>query len=386
MVDILEIINETFEGLLGDIPCYNTIENWIKKCGLEVYKTAGESLQDTDYAQITDESMMIGCEKLLFVVGVPAEHQGDPLTRASACMLNMAVAESWNGEGIGAQLLAAAQKVGHDPVYVISDNASIMNKGAKCAGLKHHHDIRHSLGMYLERTYKEEPDFATYLKLMTEPKFKHNMKKIAYLLPPKQRTIARFLNLSAWVEWSCKMLRVYHTLDTSEQDVFSFIPANASLIHELSQVMECIERIEQICKHQGFSKGTVRQCLREIEKSLLQGNQRMINLGSNIIGFLRKEAELLESDVAVHNNSSDIIESLFGTFKARKSPNKLHGVTPFILFIPLHAKLAKGIHANVFNFKSALEEIRIWNIDSWAMENLSPNLVKMRTKCLQRAG
>jgi len=72
--------------------------------------------------------------------------------------------------------------------------------------------------MFLERTYKNAPDFKNYTKLMTEPKFKYNMKKIAYLLPPKQRTIARFLNISEWVKWSSKMLDVYHTLQQmSEQ-------------------------------------------------------------------------------------------------------------------------------------------------------------------------
>ncbi|MED9897234.1 MAG: hypothetical protein UE783_03515 [Prevotella sp.] len=33
VVTILEI----FAELLGDIPCYNTVENWVKKLGLSVY-------------------------------------------------------------------------------------------------------------------------------------------------------------------------------------------------------------------------------------------------------------------------------------------------------------------------------------------------------------
>ncbi|MDR2692332.1 MAG: hypothetical protein LBB73_08615 [Dysgonamonadaceae bacterium] len=83
-VEILNIVNEALDGLLGDIPSYTTIENWVKKCGLEVYKTAGESLKDTDYTQITDESMMIGSEKLLLTFGVPAEHQGCTKSRPEA--------------------------------------------------------------------------------------------------------------------------------------------------------------------------------------------------------------------------------------------------------------------------------------------------------------
>lgn len=103
--------------------------------------------------------MMIGSEKLLLTLGIPAEHQGRPLKCTDVSILDIAIAESWNGEGVGTQLQKAAKKVGHNPLYVISDNASIMNMGVRCAELKHQHDISHSLGMFLERTYKEESDF-----------------------------------------------------------------------------------------------------------------------------------------------------------------------------------------------------------------------------------
>jgi hypothetical protein len=386
VVEILSVINDTFDGLLGTIPCYNTIENWVKKCGLKVYETAAESLQDVEYAQIIDESMMIGSEKLLLTLGVPAEHKGRPLNCGDVSILDIAVAESWNGEGVATQLRAASNKVGRNPLYVISDNASVMNKGVRCAELNHQHDISHSLGMYLERTYKEEPDFKYYIKLMTEPKFKYNMKKIAYLLPPTQRTISRFINLSHWVEWSSRMLDIYHTLQADERKVFSFVPANASLIDELSEVIRCIKSIEYICKHNGLSKRTLCKCQKEIEKDLLCGNSRMIHLGEGIINFLTKEAMLIGAEVAVHNNSSDILESLFGRYKARKAPNKLNGVTPYILFVPIYTRLSNDSQTQKFDFKATLEDKRIWEIDAWAKDNLSQNLMQLRSKCLRKTG
>lgn len=385
VVEILKVINETFNDFLGPIPCYNTIENWVKKCGLKVYETAGESLQGIDYAEVVDESMMIGSEKLLLTLGVPAEHQGRPLNYADVNILDVAVADSWNGENIGAQLRKSGKKVGHNPLYVISDNASVMNKGVRCAKMIHQHDISHSLGMFLERTYKNKSDFNDYVKLMTESKFKYNMKKIAYLLPPKQRTISRFINLSGWVKWSFKMLDIYHTLNEDEQNVFSFIPANASLIDELSDVLKCVERIEYVCKHKGLSKKTVCECQKVIHTHLLCGNSRMINLGECIIGFLRKEVISIGKSVTSHNNSSDIIESIFGKYKDRKSPNKLYGVTPYILFLPIYTRLTDKTKAKNFNFKEALEDKRIRQIDTWAKKNLSPNLVQLRTNCLQKA-
>jgi hypothetical protein len=384
VVKTLKVINDVFDGVLGKIPCHNTIENWVKKCGLKVYETAGDSLGGTKYAQITDESMMIGSEKLLLTLGVPAEHQGRPLNCNDVSILDMAVAESWDGEGVGRQLKTASKKVGRDPLYVISDNASIMNKGIRCAELNHQRDISHSLGMFLERTYKNEPDFREYVKLMTEPKFKYNMKKMAYLLPPTQRTIARFINISGWIKWSSNMLDVHHTLRAEERTVFSFVPANASLIDELSEVTKCINNIEYLCKNNGLSKETVGKCREQINKRLLCGNSRMILLGESITKFLTEEIKMVGADTA-HNNSSDIIESLFGTYKARKSPDKLNGVTSFILFMPIYTKLCDSTKNKKFNFKAALEDKRMSQIDAWVQDNLTQNLVQLRTKCLRRA-
>lgn len=96
------MFNEFFDGFLGEIPCYTTIMNWVKKCGLKTYETVGESLQDIEYAQIVHESIMIGNEKLLLTLAVSAKHQGRPLNCTDISVLDMAIAKSWNGVNIGA--------------------------------------------------------------------------------------------------------------------------------------------------------------------------------------------------------------------------------------------------------------------------------------------
>jgi hypothetical protein len=189
---------------------------------------------------------------------------------------------------------------------------------------------------------------------MTEPKFKYNMKKTAYLLPPARRTVARFINLSHWVERSAMMPDIYHTLQADGQKVFSFIPGNASLIDELSEVIKCIKIIEHHCKHDGLSKITVAKCRKEITEYLLSGNSRMRHLGECIADFLTQEIRLTGTDIAVHNNSSDILESLFGRYKDRKSPNRLNGVTPYILFLPIYTGPAKENQTSGFDFKAAI--------------------------------
>lgn len=136
------------------------------------------------------------------------------------------------------------------------------------------------------------------------------------MLPPTQRTLARFINLSNWVKWSGKISNEYHTLTSEEKEIFSFIPANASLIDELWEVMRCLESIESICKHKGLSKRSLLECQSQIRKNLITGNSRMRKLADEILYFLETEVKKLSSDEDVRNNSSDIIESVFGTYKA----------------------------------------------------------------------
>ncbi len=334
---------------------------------------------------IVDESMMIGSEKLLLNLGVPAQHKGDPIAQEDVVILDLAVSSSWNSDGVKDRLLAAADKISYLPEYVISDNASIMAGGIARAKLAAHRDISHSLGMLLERCYKNEEDFVGYTKSMSEAQFKHNMKKIAYLLPPRQRTIARFINLSNWVKWSQKILNIYHNLAPQEREAFAFVPSNASLIDELSEVMKCINCIEKECKQNGLSKKVITQSLRNVQNTLFKGNSRMRTLGEAICQFLLEEGKILEDENSAHNNSSDIIESTFGTYKLRKSPNKLYGVTSFILFIPAYTQLAAKRYNKQGAFKKHLENVRLRQIQEWTKENLTENLVTKRVNTLKVA-
>lgn len=141
---------------MGKIPNYNTISDWVKKCGLKAYEESGELLKGTDYAEITDESMMIGEEKLLFTVRVPAKHQGCPLKFSDTNVLDIAVAKSWNGETVTRQLKKTQEKVGHQPDYIISDIASILKKGVREANMSH--QIADSYKTVLPITYWKSYD------------------------------------------------------------------------------------------------------------------------------------------------------------------------------------------------------------------------------------
>ena len=204
-----------------------TIGYWTQELGLSVYKESCSLFKDKRYALIVDESMMIGSEKLLLTLAIPAINAGSAITEKDITIVDISIAKSWNGTSIKNVLEKVADKIGHKPEYVISDNGFTVCKAVRDAGYAHHSDIIHTLGMFLERVYKKEADFQELSNNVQLARFKYNMQDVAYVQPPSQRSIARFMNMSKWIDWISRMQYLYHTLRDDIKSIYAFIPHNA---------------------------------------------------------------------------------------------------------------------------------------------------------------
>ena len=381
VVEIFNILNEFMGGMFGKVPAYTSIGYWTQELGLSVYKESCSLFKDKRYALVIDESMMIGSEKLLLTLAVSADNEGHVITEKDIVIVDISIAKSWKGTTIKDVLKKVAEKIGHDPEYVISDNGSTIGKAVRDAGYRHHLDISHSLGMFLERVYKNEPDFQELSKKVSDARLKYNMQEVAFIQPPSQRSIARFINMSKWIEWASRMQYVYHTLRDDIKSIYGFIPQNASLVDELSEVMSCINRIEKDIKNNGISHESAARCKQLVRNTLMSGNERQHKIGTFILEYLDRETSFMNEDES-HNASTDTIESTFGVVKARKSDDKLAGVTPIILMMPLRLHFADKTRRVNFNFKERLETGRHRHIKEWTDVNLSPNLVIKRRETI----
>ena len=214
-------------NVFGKVPAYTTIGYWTQELGLSVYKESCSLFKDKRYALIVDESMMIGSEKLLLTLAIPAINAGSAITEKDITIVDISIAKSWNGTSIKNVLEKVADKIGHKPEYVISDNGFTVCKAVRDAGYAHHSDISHTLGMFLERVYKKEADFQELSNNVQLARFKYNMQDVAYVQPPSQRSIARFMNMSKWIDWISRMQYLYHTLRDDIKSIYAFIPHNA---------------------------------------------------------------------------------------------------------------------------------------------------------------
>ena len=389
VVKLLGIINDTFGGILGDgLPSHTTISDWMQKAGLATYMESGERFSDGEYCDILDESITVGKQKLLVTLGAPAMPQGHPLRHEDVEVIGMAVAPSWNGDAVEEEIKKRAAKVGHDPSYIISDNGPNLAKGVRQTGITHHRDIGHSIGLVLEEVYKGQEDFENFTQKMNGIRTKYHLTEMAYLLPPKQRAIARFMNLFEWVDWAESLLQAYPSLKEEERQAFSFVPENRALVDELARIMQYVRLVEQKCKRDGISRETAKLCA-WAARGLISGEcatRRTIAVGAKIGLFLLEEAEKVGKDGIAHNISSDIIESTFGWFKMRKPTNKLCGVTASVVSIALLGKLASKDKVDKFDFKAKMEAVRLGDVKEWKSLNLLDNWVTTRKITLRKIG
>lgn len=288
IVEIFNILNEFMGNVFGKVPAYTTIGYWTQELGLSVYKESCSLFKDKRYALMVDESMMIGSEKLLLTLAIPAINAGSAITEEDVTIVDISIAKSWNGTSIKNVLEKVADKIGHKPEYVISDNGYTVCKAVRDAGYAHHLDISHTLGIFLERVYKKEADFQELSNNVQLVRFKYNMQDIAYLQPPSQHSIARFMNMSKWIDWISRMQYLYHTLRDDIKSIYAFIPHNASLVDELAETMDCITKIEKDVKNNGWSHDTISRCKQLVTTSLMSENERQCKVGSFILEYVER--------------------------------------------------------------------------------------------------
>ena len=384
--NIIRYLNARLNWGLTDIPSMGSIKNWVEKSGYSIYNEPKEKYQDDDYAIITDESMMLGSEKLFLTLGVKARKDNDgALSFQETDVLDISVKRSWNAEKIEGVFTDIENKAKKAPCYVLSDNASTISKAVKNQGYEHVRDVGHTLAMFIERKYKNNGSFVAYTKAIAGVKFRENMTPASYLLPPKQRVIARFMNIAPSIQWSKQILKCFDKLTEHEQTVFSFIIEHQKIIEELNEIILACSDISACLKNNGLSYKTIKDCQEMVKYMQASKIQGVVDVSRCFEQYLMELKNKLPDKDTIWHVSSDIIESCFGNYKSRKSCNHLDGVTRHVLILPILTRLDPKTRMININYKKALEQNLLSDLSIWSVDNLSDSMAVKRRKILKAA-
>ncbi len=345
-----------------ELPSKSSIDNWLKKVSFHRYGVYESYQYVEDYSLIIDDSMMVGSQRLLIILSVKANKLDKGAMKFSDVHIeSIVVKKSWKGESIEAELQKVKEKAerrpkGKNPLYCISDSASIMLKAQTLASLTHISDCSHGFSNILEKTFKEDAAFIDWQKNLGQSKYKGVMRDYAYLLPPKQRTVARFMNINKSVEWSKTILEKFERLSSEEQIAFQWVKNHQDFItNRLNLAFELTQKILIILKNKGLSFKSVSECLKICKEKAYKTIKDVLQ---RVRQFLETEKSKLPNKKAIWHNCSDIIESMFGKFKYNLPTNPILGVTHSVLQLNLMTQPLEKLE-----IKEALEQVLLSEIE-----------------------
>ena len=364
-------------GFFKDIPSKGSIDNWLKKASFHRYGIYQFYQYEEDYCLIIDDSMMVGSQRLLLILSASAKklNQG-AISFADIHIESLVVKKRWTGECIAEELRKVKEKKGKSPLYCISDSATIMLKAQTLASLTHICDCSHGFSNILEKTFKEDEAFITWQKALGQAKFKGVMRDYAYLLPPKQRTVARFMNINESVVWSKQILKHLENLSSQEQVAFEWIKTHQGfLTNRLTKAFELTQEILGVLKNKGLSYQSIHEFLKICQQKAYKNIKDVLQ---RIRAFLQIEKSKLPNKTAIWHSCSDIIESMFGKFKYNLPTNPILGVTHSVLQLSLLRQPIEKLE-----IKQALESVSLSDLLQWKQEHLFDNQVVRKQKTLK---
>ena len=166
----------------------------------------------------------------------------------------------------------------------------------------------------------------------------------------------------------------------------AFLCDYEGLIRELSVIMKEYKHVESIVKNKGLSWKTAIECKKHIVQTIAKSDSQSVRrVGLKLAFYLDEEAQKFQDSDVVINLASDVIESMFGTYKDRISPNHLYGVTSFVLFIPVHARLVNDTASKTLEVEELFPTETLADTCKWRDENLLTNWVARRSQILRQA-
>jgi len=376
-VSILSIIG-TILSLEFKIPSRNSIQNWEKKLGYHQIVKQGNS--DDSWIIILDESISIGRQKLLLILGVKQSHYQtiNTLSFQDTEVLYLGISDSWKGTEI-AQQINQLKKKGFHILYGVSDGGKNLCKALEICELVRIADCTHAMGNLLKKQHKLNEEYLSFSKKCGALRTLVLQGKDAAIMPPQQRVKGRFLNLEPLCNWAYKMLLLLQKkeskLTLSQQEKLQWLEDYNSFILEIYEQSQTMNQIFKILKKEGLIEDTVSRC-----KLILNEGNCVPYFKQGVIQYLDKNLEAYPTKNKILC-CSDIIESYFGKYKNQLTKTNAKLITESCLCIANFNQIfSEG------EVKRAMESVKIIDIKNWRLENLPKSLIQEKRELLKSAG
>ena len=363
------------------IPSASGARWWLQRLGL--FSLREPLTTATDWVFLIDHSIQIGTIKVCVSVGfqlseLPAPWR--PLRMDDLHLLAVIPIEQSTGEVVAAQLEEAAKRTGI-PRQIVSDHGSDLKKGSELFAVRHpqtavNYDTAHHGAIVLKKRLESHPRWAALITKMGQTKARLLQTPDAFLTSPSLRSKARYMNLKPVLRWCRGVLKLIDrgaaggTASKRAIAQYGWLRKYRGAIRAWSRWESTVSGCLESVRTQGLSVGSDKQLERRLrERPTEQRDQR---LESELIEFVRQQSLLaLPGEQLV--GSTEILESVFGKWKALERQESNSGITSLIL--SLGSMLGEWPLSRI---QAALEATPVKAVQSWCELNLPPSVQSQR--------
>ncbi|MFZ1041048.1 MAG: hypothetical protein WCA79_02160 [Anaerolineales bacterium] len=236
----------------------------------------------------------------------------------------------------------------------------------------------------LKRELDQDVDWKGFTQWATQARLQIQQTKLAALVPPNQKTKARYMNVESLVHWGQNLLAFFDTSQAIRPPIvdpellkkkLGWLTDFRSQLKDWGELFSMITAIESFIRHHGLYRGVHLEL--EPHVLLLQAQaERTQRLRSELVAFVSQQEAMVppgEHWLA----SSEIIESVFGKLKRLEQDQSKNGFTSLLL--GLCALVSTTTDAVI---QQALETVPTKQIGIWRWETLQQTVQSKRRQAL----
>jgi hypothetical protein len=376
------------QPLFGDtiqVPHWTTGRLWLLRLGY--YLLCRPKVRANDWAWMLDHSIQIGQQRCLLILGVRLSELppvGQCLRQEDMEVIDLVPVETSDKQIVYQQLCAAAKKTGV-PRSILHDNGSDLGGGVTLYVEKEPsssaiYDITHKAACLLKAQLEKDPTWKAFCTQANQTKLQTLQTELAFLMPPSQRSKARFMNLGILIRWARETLAIVHeppavVLEhvTRErlEDKFGWLRDYEEPVRVWSQMQLVIDITNDFVRANGHYRGSATDLKQELKPLTL--TPRAKALSKELVTFVRQESRKAKKGERLPG-STEILESAFGKQKEIEGHQSKGGFTGLLLALPA---LLGTITADTV--KAALEFAKTADVMLWIRDNLGQSHQSKRT-------
>lgn len=364
--------------LAAEAPHWTTGRLWLLRLGL--YKLTRPQTIADDWVWIVDHTNQIGVEKCLAVLGIRLSQlppAGACLTLADLEPLHLAPMPKSNSELVHQQLDAVVEKTGV-PRLILDDHGSDLHGGVKLFCQQHPHtseiyDITHKAARLLKSQLEADELWSRFCTQAGQTKFQTQQTELAFLVPPRQRSKARYMNLGPLLEWGRRTLEIVESPSTIVlqwcsperlEEKFGWLRDYGPSLARWSEWLELVTAAEQLVRRDGLSATTESRLRQELVPLATTGSG--VRLAGELIAFVAEQCRQLR-DAERLPGTTEPLECAFGKLKSLERMSSKTGFTSLLL--SLGAVVGKTTAEFVHQALEACGTKHVWN---WCQQHLGP--------------